>query len=231
MPKRTQLAEGATVNVTGRVDFFNEEAQLVPARGSDVIVIAAAPVLTPTAISAIGKGATALVQGVVTEATNFSAGFKLTLNDGTGTIAVTLFESTFDGLTDANKVNVGATLRVSGKVDEYKGALEIVPGNVSVIETKPREVKQYDLSAITGNDHNAVVQVEGDVKDLTPFDNGVDVLVTDAQGAQMVRLWNVVLKRVKLKVGDRVVVIGRVRATKKGITIDVAMPSDIQIKK
>ncbi len=233
VPKRAQLADGATVNVTGRVDFFNDEAQIVPARGTDVIVIAAAPVLTPTAISAISKGTTALVQGTVTEATNFSAGFKLTLNDGTGAVAVTLFENTFDALAlaDANKVNVGATLRVSGKVDEYKGALEIVPGNVSVIESKPREVKKYDLSAITGNDHNAVVQLEGEVKDLTPFENGVDVLVTDANGAQMVRLWNVVMKRVKVKLGDQVVVIGRVRATKKGITIDVAMPSDVQIMK
>ncbi len=231
VPKRDQLSDGAKVNVTGKVDFFKEEAQIVPMRGTDVVVIAPAPVISPTAIRDVRKDTTALVQGLVTEATNFSAGFKLMINDGTGALNVTLFEDTFDALPDAARLNVGATLKVKGKVSDYRGALEIVPDSVTVVETKPREVRKYDLSAISGNDHNAVVQIEGDIASMTPFADGVDVLVTDAQGAQSVRLWNVVAKRVKLKVSDKVVVIGRVRANKKGITIDVAMPGDIQVKK
>lgn len=229
--KRDQLGDGAIVNVTGKVDFYNEAAQIVPVRGTDVVLIAPAPVISPTAIRDVRKNTTTLVQGEVVEATNFSAGFKLTLSDGTGTLAVTLFERMFDALADVNKINVGATLKVKGKVEDYRGTLEMVPSEVTVLTTKPRVVKSYDLGAITGNDHNAVVQIEGEVASVTPFADGADVLVTSATGAQSLRLWDVVAKRVKLNVGDNVVVIGRVHASKKGITIDVAMPGDVQIRK
>jgi DNA/RNA endonuclease YhcR with UshA esterase domain len=238
VPKRAQLGEGATVNVTGKVDFFNDEAQIVPIRGMDVVVIAPAPIISPTAIGKItgaDKDKLVVIGGTVTEASNFSAGFKLALSDGTGQVDVVLFENTFDGLAKPEQVNVGATLTVTGRVDEFGGALEVIPsspGRVVVASPPKREVKAYKLGAITGNDHNALVRVEGDVAALTPFENGVDVLLKDDSGAQQMRLWNVVAQRAPLKVGDTVSVVGRVRAAKnKGITIDVAMPSDVIVLK
>lgn len=238
VPKREQLAEGAMVNATGKIDFFNEEAQIVPIRGTDVIVIAPAPVISPTAIgkiSAADRDKLVKVVGAVTEASNFSAGFKLVLNDGTGQIAVTLFENAFDSLAKPADVNVGATLTVTGRVEEFNGELELIPssGRHVVVSAPPkREVKAYKLGAITGNDHNAVVQIEGQVAAVDKFENGLDVLVKDDSGAQTARLWNVVAERAPLKVGDSVRVVGRVRAAKnKGITIDVAMPSDVIVIK
>jgi RecJ-like exonuclease len=238
VPKRGQLAEGATVNVTGKIDFFNEEAQIVPIRGTDVVVIAPAPVISPTAIGKISAADTdKLVQvgGAVTEASNFSAGFKLKLNDGTGQIAVTLFENVFDSLAKPADVNVGAMLTVTGRVDEFNGELEVIPSSgrgVTVSAPPKREVQAYKLGAITGNDHNAVVQIEGQVAAIDKFENGLDVLVKDDSGAQVMRLWNVVAERAPVKVGDAVRVIGRVRAARnRGITIDVAMPSDVIVVK
>jgi DNA/RNA endonuclease YhcR with UshA esterase domain len=224
------------VNATGKIDFFNEEAQIVPIRGTDVIVIAPAPVISPTAIgkiSAADKDKLVQVGGAVTEASNFSAGFKLTLNDGTGQIALVLFENVFDSLAKPADVNVSATLTVTGRVEEFNGELEVIPssgGAVKVGALPKREAKAYKLGAITGNDHNAVVQIEGQVAAIDKFENGLDVLVKDDSGAQMVRLWNVVAERVPLKVGDAVRVVGRVRAARnRGITIDVALPSDVTV--
>jgi DNA/RNA endonuclease YhcR with UshA esterase domain len=201
-------------------------------------VITPAPVISPTAIgkiSAADKDKLVQIGGTVAEASNFSAGFKLMLRDGTGQIAVVLFENVFDGLTRPADVNVGATMTVTGRVDEFANELEVIPSSGSAVTVSmlpKREVKAYKLGAITGNDHNAVVQIAGEVAAVDAFENGLDVLVKDDSGAQVMRLWNVVAERMPLKAGDAVSVVGRVRAARnKGITIDVAMPSDVIVVK
>ncbi|MCS6847435.1 MAG: hypothetical protein RMN52_06945 [Anaerolineae bacterium] len=237
-PGPDQLIEGATVNVTGKVDFFNTEKQIVPVRGTDVVIVKPAPPITPMAIGAIGSGdvgKTVAVQGVVAEASNFSAGFKLRLGDDTGQITVTIFENVFDALVKPEQLNVGATLSVTGEVNTFGGALEITPGSASrirVVAPPARDVRQYALSQISGNDHNAIVRVIGEVARIEPFDNGSEVLIKDETGAQRLRLYQVVAKRVKLKVGDKIEAIGRVKASKTGgVAIEVALPSDVQVKR
>ncbi len=237
-PGLDRLIEGATVNVTGKVDFFNKEVQIVPVRGTDVLIVKPAPPVKTLAIAAVGPAdvdSIVAVQGVVVEAFNFSAGFKLGLNDGTGRITVTLFENVFDALTRPEQINVGATLSVTGKVSAFGSGLEIIPGaagRVRVVAPPNRDVRQYALSAISGSDHGAVVRVAGQVAEVKPFEGGSDVLIRDETGAQRVRLRQVVAKRVKLRVGDLIEVIGRVHASKaKGVTIEVALPGDVQVKR
>jgi RecJ-like exonuclease len=239
MPQRNQLLDGAVVNVTGKIDFFNEAAQIVPARRGDVVLVTAAPQPESIAIgdlSATSVGKTVAISGTVTEASNFSAGFKLNLADDTGDISVVFFENVWDGLKTPGDVNVGAMLSVTGKVNEYKDALEIAPASserVTVMAAPAmRDVPTKTLSAINGNDHNAVVRVNGEVAAIEPFENGVNVLLKDETGAQKLRLYNVVAKRVKLGAGDAVSVIGRVVASRsRGIVIDVVLPGDIEVKK
>lgn len=239
MPLRSELLDGAKVNATGKIDFYNEEAQIVPAGKGDVVMVTAAPQPETFAIQDLGNaeiGKTVAVSGTVIEASNFSAGFKVKLADETGAISVVLFENVFDGLKTPASVNVGAVLSVTGKLNEYKDALEIAPAssaNVLVV-TAPaaRDVPTKTLGAISGNDHNALVRVNGEVAAIEPFENGVNVLVKDESGAQKLRLYNVVAKRVKLSAGDTVSVIGRVVASRsRGIVIDVVLPGDIEVKK
>lgn len=237
VPKRGLLLDGAQVRATGKVDFFNEEAQLVPVRGTDVVLLAEAPKSEPVAIntlSAAQKDGLVTVQGAVVEAANFTAGFKLTLNDGSGQIAAVLFEDVFDGLDEPERVNVGAQVRVTGRLGEFRGALEVIPGSaggVTVVSVSAREVPSYTLGAISGNDHNALVRVDGEVAALEPFEDGVNAVVKDGSGAQRLRLFRVVAERAPLKVGDRISAVGRVKASRRGIVIDVALPGDIQVKK
>lgn len=238
-PGPDRLIEGATVNVTGKVDFFKQEAQIVPVRGTDVAIVKPAPPVASLAIGAISAdnvGQTVAVQGVVIEAANFSAGFKLRLGDDTGQITVTLFENVFDALTKPEQVNVGATLSVTGEVNAFGGNLEITPGSASrirfVAAPPPRDVRHYLLCNISGNDHNATVRVIGEIAHLQPFDKGVEVLIKDETGAQRLRLYQVVAKRVNLKVGDEIEAIGRVKASRaRGIAIEVALPGDVQVKR
>jgi DNA/RNA endonuclease YhcR with UshA esterase domain len=239
MPQRAGLLDGAVVNVTGKIDFFNEEAQIVPARKGDVVIVTAAPQPETFAVQDLGDaeiGKTVAVSGTVIEVSNFSAGFKLNLADDTGDISVVLFENVWDGLKAPEKVNAGAVLSVTGKLNEYKNALEIAPASsesvLVVAAPAMRDVPTKTLGAINGNDHNAVVRVDGEVVAIDPFENGVNVLVKDETGAQKLRLYNVVAKRVKLSAGDKISVIGRVVASRsRGIVIDVAMPGDIEVKK
>jgi RecJ-like exonuclease len=239
MPQRAGLLDGAVVNVTGKIDFFNEAAQIVPARKGDVVILTAAPqpeVFAIGELSAASVDKTVAVSGTVTEASNFSAGFKVKLNDGSGQIGVVLFENVFDALKAPANVNVGAVLSVTGKLNEYKDALEIAPASaetVAVIAAPAmRDVPTKTLGAINGNDHNAVVRVNGEVVAIDPFESGVNVLLKDESGVQKLRLYNVVAERVKLSAGDNVSVIGRVVASRsRGIVIDVVMPGDIEVKK
>jgi DNA/RNA endonuclease YhcR with UshA esterase domain len=237
VPKRALLLDGAAVNATGRVDFFNDEAQIVPVRGTDVVLVAEAPKAEPVAINTVSdddKDKLVTVQGTVAEVSNFAAGFKFALNDGTGRIDAVLFENVYDGLTHPEHINVGAVVRLTGRVDEFRGALELIPGSaggVAVVSQPTREVPGYKLGAITGNDHNALVRVEGDVAAIEPFEDGVYVVVKDDSGAQRLRLYSVVAKRVGLGAGVVVSVVGRVKASRRGITIDVVLPSDIEAKK
>jgi len=237
-PGPDRLIEGATVNVTGKVDFFNKEAQIVPVRGTDVLIVKPAPPVRSLVIGALSPAdvdKVVAVQGAVTEAANFSAGFKFRLSDDTGQVTVTIFENVFDSLARPEQLNVGATLSVTGKVNVFGGAMEIAPasaGRIRVVAPPIREVRPYALSQIGGNDHNAVVRVVGEIASIEAFDNGSDLLIRDETGVQRLRLYQVVAKRVRLKVGDRIEAIGRVNASKaKGIVIEVAVPADIQVKK
>jgi RecJ-like exonuclease len=236
-----ELGEGATVNVTGKIDFYKKEKQIVPVRGTDVIVIRPAKLAEPPLpiieIKNTDKDKLVTVQGTVAEATNFSTGFKFVLNDGTGQIRVVFFENVFDGLAKPSELNVGAIVRVAGRVDLYNNELEIIPssaGKTSIVESPKRETKRYDLGSIGGNDHNALVEVEGTIVDIQSFEFGTDVFLKDATGAQKIRLYQVVAKRVQpmIKIGAKWSAVGRVRASKStGVRIEIAVPSDIALVK
>lgn len=198
----------------------------------------AEPVVTPMGqLTPADKGRVVTVQGSVVGADSFSSGFKLTVNDGTGQLVALIWAGDFDHVYNSYRLNVGAVVKVMGKVDVYNGAIEVVPdrgGDVDVVKFAKRDARKYALGALTGNDHNAVVWVEGVVADITPAEDGAYLLVSDGTGAQKVKLYGVVAARIpgrdKLWVGQRVSVVGRVKARRRtGIEIVPALPHDVYI--
>lgn len=234
---------GAFVRVRGKVDVYQGQVQLVPNRAQDVAVVRPAPAQSDdiVALNAIGpadKGKRATVEGVVVGAASFSAGFKFTLNDGTGQIVLVLFDREYDAVAGREALNVGAKVRARGVIDTYGKDVEIAPAakDVAVTPGAAPDVRAYKLGAITGNDHNAVARVQGEIALVEPFDSGVRVLVKDDTGAQRVVLYGNVLKRlpktVTLTVGTTLGVVGRVRAARAtGIRIEPALPVDVTVVK
>lgn len=236
-----QLLVGATVEATGKVDFYKEAAQLVPARGVDLKVLAPPPPPEPPALmhtlSEADRGRRVTVSGVVVEAAHFTAGFKYMLDDGSGRVQLVLFERVYDRLKEVGALDVGALVTATGEVDVFAETLQIAPGSESDLEIVAgrREVREYELGRMSGNDHNAVVQVSGTVDNVQAVRGGIEWLVKDATGAQKVRLDAVVVERLASSLrenaaGARVVVIGRVRASRAaGLRIDVALPTDVRV--
>ncbi len=198
----------------------------------------AAPAVTPLAhISTADEGRQVTIQGTVVGADNFSAGFKLHVNDTTAQTVVLIWASDYDHLYNSYGLNVGAVVRVTGQVDVYDGQVEIVPergSDVKIVTRASRDWRKYDLGALSGNDHNAIVWVEGKIADITPFEYGAYLLIADATGAQKVKLYDVVARRIprqdQLWIGQQVSIVGRVKARRRmGIEIVPALPHDVYI--
>jgi DNA/RNA endonuclease YhcR with UshA esterase domain len=210
-----------------------------------VLLIGQQPVmgLVPT-ITPIGKieksqiGKYLTIKGKIKEASNFSVGFKFVVADETGELAVTYFEKTYDTLPKPELVQVGAVAQITGRLDEYQGAYEIVPNRgreTLVITPTTRTVISREIGSINNGDFGALVQVQGEVYSVETFDRGVDVIVFDKSGTQKVKLWSVVAKRVAkdvLKKGTQVRVIGKVRNSRAlGLRIEPALPVDVFVVK
>ncbi len=229
------LQEGAIVRATGKVDFYRQEKQIVPVRGTDVLVVTPTvplPVTPIGAITADDDEKRVRVVGEVIGAQPFASGFKFTLRDSSGEIPLTLFENVYDALEDPSAIHVGAVLTATGRVNVYRNKPELIlnsPSGVALAQPSTREVRPYRLGQLSGNDHNAVVRVQGSVYRIDALEGGdLNVFLQDDTGVQIVHLHKTVAERADLKEGDALEVIGRVRAVRRrGITIEVSLPTDI----
>jgi DNA/RNA endonuclease YhcR with UshA esterase domain len=139
------MEAGAQVVVTGEIAEYRGELELVPRNGGEIEVTGAgsaiptpvsAPTLTPTAeveaqpisdVTAADVGQTLTLEGTLGPLETFSAGVKFSLDDGTGTIILLLWQNVYDDTPDADRLVEGATVRVTGEIEEYQGDLEIIP--------------------------------------------------------------------------------------------------------
>ncbi|MBN1178027.1 MAG: hypothetical protein JXD18_02370 [Anaerolineae bacterium] len=122
---------GQSVEVAAAVSLYQDAPQLVPASVRDVVLlpetIPIAVTLPVAALSEADAGRLVTVEGVVTEAVSFSAGFKVRLDDGSGSLTVLLWQALYDELPDPAALTPGARARVTGEVSLYQGELELIP--------------------------------------------------------------------------------------------------------
>jgi DNA/RNA endonuclease YhcR with UshA esterase domain len=235
-----ELKVGATIEATGKVDFYKEAVQLVPARGVDLKVLAPPPPPEPPVLmhtlSEADRGRRVTVSGTVVDALHFTAGFKYVLDDGSGRVQLVLFERVYDRLKQPELLSIGSVVTATGEVDVFAEAVQVAPGNAEDMQIVggSREVREYQLGRLSGNDHNAVVRVSGAIDNVQAVRGGVEWSLKDATGVQKVRLDTVVVERLATSLrenplGARVVVIGRLRASRaNGLRIDVILPTDVQ---
>jgi DNA/RNA endonuclease YhcR with UshA esterase domain len=128
--------------VVGRVDQYKDEIELVPRAAADVVSLDVAAATSDT-IRPIGELSAARVKEWVTVEAQvaaiepFSEGVKLRIDDGSAQMTLLLWQNVYEAVPNRAQLAVGATVRALGKVQEYRGELEIVPGlGMDVIVTR-----------------------------------------------------------------------------------------------
>jgi DNA/RNA endonuclease YhcR with UshA esterase domain len=202
------------------------------------VVRAAERPVTP--IGELGRddvGNVVTVSGVVSDTANFSAGFKFVLSDTTGTLAMTLFSRQYDLLDAPAQLNVGARVTATGKLSEYKGALEFVPrdGEKNLVISPPLTVvvpllqKTGRITATAGQR----VVISGTIARVESFSLGVRLYVNDGSGSRRVTVFASVLERVplakQLVPGQRLQITGKVSVYRKVAEISPPLPCDVRV--
>jgi DNA/RNA endonuclease YhcR with UshA esterase domain len=122
---------GQSLEVVGAVDLYRDTPQIVPTSARDVFLLPElVPVASRSSIGDLGAGDVSrfvAVQGTVTELASSSTWVKFTLDDGTGEVAVFLWQDVAQALPNPEALVVGARLQVVGEVSLYRGELEVVP--------------------------------------------------------------------------------------------------------
>jgi len=126
-------ASGNQVRVTGIVQDYEGQVELVP-QGPEDLEVAQVATPGPVVVTRIGdvtsgdKGKWLTVEGTITTVTPFSQGIKYVLDDGSGRITLLLWQNVLNMIEGPERLAPGTAVRVTGKVDEYRGELEIAPG-------------------------------------------------------------------------------------------------------
>jgi DNA/RNA endonuclease YhcR with UshA esterase domain len=84
-------------------------------------------------LSLISVGQRLILEGTLITAEDFSAGKRFTLDDGTGTITLLLWQELVDTLPDPNQLTPGTRVRVTGTIEEFNAGLEIIPASAGDI--------------------------------------------------------------------------------------------------
>ncbi len=185
---------------------------------------AATPTRTPkpaaqtasiSALTAANVGQVFTVRGKIVETSSFSAGFKFLLDDGTGRMSLTLFDSTYKFVPNRSGLNLGAEVSVEAEVTEYQGVLELQPNSGrDVVILTPGSNASVPLAKVNQLlKPGQLVALEGKITEVKPFSSGINLSVDDGTGNVRVTLFNNVLAYVPnrdgLVAGANVRVVGK----------------------
>ena len=231
---------GQPVQVMGAVDVYRGTPQIVVSRGSDLAVLDDAIILAaerPVAeLAEVILGDLVVVEGILTEVRPFSAGVRGTLDDGSGTATLLLWQDLYDSLPNREALIEGAAVRALGELAEYRGELEIVPELVSDIEVlvaSERPIPERHLGELSTGDVGLRVRVEAVLQTLQPFSAGVRGTLDDGTGKVTLLLWEEVYDRlseaVSLKPGAVLQVEGDVAEYEGDLEIVPREASDVRV--
>ncbi len=209
---------------------------------TDVPTSAATPIPT-VELTSIGDitagraGEKVTVEGTVVGATSFSAGFKFTLDDGTGQIVLLMWHDVYDDCWDAAEINLGAVVQASGEIGQYEGQLQIEPrfgGDVKAIEGAAAFAPQREIGSLSGDDEGQRVMIEGEVIRVEGRGSWAKVFVSDGSGEVMVFIYQNVLARIPNNTalgtpGSRVRVVGAIELYEGNLEVVPALPYDVVV--
>jgi len=153
------------------------------------------------ALTAADQDAWVVLNGVITRANTFSQGMRYTLDDTTGKITLLIWADVLEKIAFRDQLKPGAQVRVTGKIDVFNDALEIIPANGSAVElvaaaqTSPSATRA--IGSIAASDVDQLVAVKGTITDLADFSKGKYVTLQDESGKIQITAFSSVLETVK----------------------------------
>lgn len=123
---------GARVRVTGEVKEYEGQLEIVPRWGGGVKALkAAGPSAPQRAIGSLteaDRGQRVQIEGTVTRTEPGETYVRVFVQDGSGEVLVFVWRGIYDRIPGREKLEVpGTPVRVVGRVDVYKGTLEVIP--------------------------------------------------------------------------------------------------------
>jgi DNA/RNA endonuclease YhcR with UshA esterase domain len=141
-----ELKVGYSLQVTGAVDRYRGTPQISVGRAGDLVLLEEAVAIAASRpigeISAKDVASMVTIEGTIARVVPFSAGVKIVLDDGSGAITLLLWQDLYESLAGQDVVVDGTALRAQGRVDEYRGELEVVPelsSDVTVLSVAKRQ--------------------------------------------------------------------------------------------
>ena len=192
------------------------------------------PPITPLeSISIANVGQTISVQANVSAASSFSAGFKFTLDDGSGQIVLLLWTDLYAQVDGRSGLRPGAAVRVTGEVGEYQGELQLepYPEDVVILAAGNGPAAPAVATDSLGPYKGQIVAIQGTIVRLTGFSGNGRLVVDDGSGEAQVILWKNVLGLVPAELlapGAQVRVIGTVGEYRSNVQLVPALPVYVQ---
>lgn len=237
LPNRADLQKGARLRVRGLVSEYKGELEIMPELPADVEVIGTPQVevyrLALADVNKEQRKKTVVTEGQIVRVTPFSAGHKLTLQDGTATLTLVFWQDLYGACPDRDRLQPGAWVSVQGKIDTYQDELEIVPArpeDVVFVEMRPLPTaERRNVAEISEADRGLVYQVEGVLTAVTPFSKGQRWTLNDGTGEIVVLVWENVLAPLSasFEAGTRAQVTGEIEVYKGTLEIVPSAPGDI----
>jgi hypothetical protein len=199
----------------------------------------ATPVVVITAmneLAARADGEIVTVSGRVVAVSSFSHGYKFELADSSGRIIMLLWHNVYDDTWDAPKLNLGATVRATGKVGRYQGELQLEPAFGSQVKvTAPAGAlpPQREIGSL-GEFMGQRVSIVGQVSRVQAGSQGTTLTVADESGEIAVFIWDSTLARIAGnaalgEAGARVRVTGFVSEYRSNRQIVPTLPYDVEV--
>jgi DNA/RNA endonuclease YhcR with UshA esterase domain len=161
---------GAELAVQGEVSLFRGDLEIVPELASDVeVLVSSVPVEAQAkpigAITAGDVKSLIVTQGTIEKATTFNLGSRYEFSDPSGAIVLLAWNSNIDPQKQQDVFTVGATLSVTGEIDEFNGQLEIVPRSLEDVVVIAKLAAAPELTATSTPEVTALPTA---TRELTP---------------------------------------------------------------
>lgn len=214
LPQRERLVLGAVIQARAGVSQHRGALQLRVSRGQDITFLQgeearrasegveytaqAGIQVTPSEIKPTLIGRVVLCEGEITSLQpppeGSRAPWRMRLSDGKGGITVVFWQDVASHIRNLEQL-VGRRVRVEGRVDQYRGRLQIKLAHsraLTVLEgaAPASQAEVQPISSVTSNSVGEVVTVSGILQQPRGIPGGVIYPLKDAAGTIPVVLWD-----------------------------------------